>query len=197
MIVLDTNVISEIMLPAPHPRVLRWVDQQPTQSIWITTVTLYEIRYGLQAMPAGKKQTALLTLLTLACRCRPTPNCQFRSSGCCAGRQSRGRVEVEGAAARSPRHHDRWHCPRLPRHPRDAQREALRRHRQVGDEPVDVKPNIDGTQPRYCTCADWEPCGCGNQPPCHCQWCCLELTAEQFEQARKRGRYPNFNSGSN
>ncbi len=63
MIVLDTNVISEIMLPAPNPRVLRWLDQQPPQSIWITSVTLYEIRYGLQSMPAGKKQTALLTLL--------------------------------------------------------------------------------------------------------------------------------------
>lgn len=63
MIVLDTNVISEIMLPAPSPRVLRWLDQQPPQSIWITTVTLYEIRYGLQTMPAGKKQTALLALL--------------------------------------------------------------------------------------------------------------------------------------
>jgi|SRR5579859_6873815 len=63
MIVLDTNVISEIMLPAPNQRVLRWLDQQPPQSIWISTVTLYEIRYGLQSMPAGKKQTALLTLL--------------------------------------------------------------------------------------------------------------------------------------
>jgi hypothetical protein len=63
MVLLDTNVISEIMLPAPHPRVLRWLDQQPPQSIWITTVTLYEIRYGLQSMPAGKKQTALLAML--------------------------------------------------------------------------------------------------------------------------------------
>ena len=63
MIVLDTNVISEIMLPAPNPRVLRWLDHQPPQSIWITTVNLYEIRYGLQSMPAGKKQTALSTLL--------------------------------------------------------------------------------------------------------------------------------------
>ena len=63
MIVLDTNVISEIMLPAPNQRVLRWLDQQPSQSIWITTVTLYEIRYGLQLMPAGKKQTAFLTML--------------------------------------------------------------------------------------------------------------------------------------
>jgi hypothetical protein len=62
MIVLDTNVISEIMLPAPDARVLRWLDKQPPQSIWITTVTLYEIRFGLQSMPAGKKQTALLAL---------------------------------------------------------------------------------------------------------------------------------------
>src|ERR1039458_4629215 len=63
MVLLDTNVISEIMLPAPHPRVLRWLDQQPPQSIWITTVNLYEIRYGLQSMPAGKRQTALAALL--------------------------------------------------------------------------------------------------------------------------------------
>jgi toxin FitB len=63
MVLLDTNVISEIMLPAPNPRVLRWLDQQPPQSIWITAVTLFEIRCGLQSMSAGKKQTALLALL--------------------------------------------------------------------------------------------------------------------------------------
>ncbi|MFZ1940262.1 MAG: type II toxin-antitoxin system VapC family toxin [Terracidiphilus sp.] len=63
MVLLDTNVISEIMLPAPDPRVLRWLDRQPPQSIWITAVSLYEIRYGLQSMPTGKKQTALMALL--------------------------------------------------------------------------------------------------------------------------------------
>ncbi|MGP8253531.1 MAG: type II toxin-antitoxin system VapC family toxin [Terracidiphilus sp.] len=63
MVLLDTNVISEIMLPAPDPRVLRWLDQQPPQSIWITSVSLYEVRYGLQSMPAGKRQTALSALL--------------------------------------------------------------------------------------------------------------------------------------
>jgi predicted nucleic acid-binding protein len=63
MVLLDTNVISEIMLPAPDPRVLQWVDQQPPHSIWITSVNLYEIRYGLQSRPAGKRQAALLALL--------------------------------------------------------------------------------------------------------------------------------------
>jgi predicted nucleic acid-binding protein len=63
MVLLDTNVISEIMLSAPDPRVLRWLDQQPPQSIWITSVNLYEIRYGLKSMPAGKRQMALSALL--------------------------------------------------------------------------------------------------------------------------------------
>jgi toxin FitB len=63
VIVLDTNVVSETMLPAPNPRVLRWLDEQPSQSIWITTVTLYEIRFGLQTMAAGKRQTTLLVRL--------------------------------------------------------------------------------------------------------------------------------------
>jgi predicted nucleic acid-binding protein len=63
MVLLDTNVISEIMLPAPDPRVLRWLDRQSPQSIWITTINLYEIRYGLQSMPAGKRQAALTALL--------------------------------------------------------------------------------------------------------------------------------------
>jgi toxin FitB len=63
MIVLDTNVISEIMLPAPSAEVLRWVDSQPPRSIWITSINLYEIRYGLQSMPPGKRRTALSALL--------------------------------------------------------------------------------------------------------------------------------------
>lgn len=33
----------------------------------------------------------------------------------------------------------------------------------------------------FCTCKDWETCGCGN-PPVHCMWCCLDLTPEQIAQ---------------
>lgn len=42
---------------------------------------------------------------------------------------------------------------------------------------------------RFCSCSDWEPCGCGNQPPYHCMWCCLNLTAEQIATAKQRGFY--------
>ena len=59
MIVLDTNVISEFMGPAPAPQVVRWANRQPNASIWTTTITVYEIRMGLLAMPAGKRKTAL------------------------------------------------------------------------------------------------------------------------------------------
>jgi toxin FitB len=59
MIVLDTNVISELMVPAPSTQVLRWMDQQPVPSIWITSVNIYEIRSGLQCMPIGKRRSTL------------------------------------------------------------------------------------------------------------------------------------------
>jgi toxin FitB len=62
MIVLDTNVISEIMLPRPEPQVLIWLDRQPGSSIWTTSVNIFEIRSGLQSMPVGKRRTALMDL---------------------------------------------------------------------------------------------------------------------------------------
>ena len=43
--------------------------------------------------------------------------------------------------------------------------------------------------PQFCNCSDWEPCGCGHQPPFHCMWCCRELTGEQIAAARQRGYY--------
>jgi len=60
MIILDTNVLSALMLRVPDERVLTWLDQQPRSSIWATSVTVFEIRFGLESMPAGKRQAALL-----------------------------------------------------------------------------------------------------------------------------------------
>jgi hypothetical protein len=60
MIILDSNVVSEIMRPRPDARVQRWLDQQSRASIWITSVTVFEIRFGLEAMPAGKRRSALM-----------------------------------------------------------------------------------------------------------------------------------------
>jgi predicted nucleic acid-binding protein len=59
MILLDTNVIFEVVGPAPDLQVAHWLDLQPRSSIWTTSITVFEIRSGLFAMPAGKKRTAL------------------------------------------------------------------------------------------------------------------------------------------
>jgi toxin FitB len=56
MIILDTNVISAVMHPEPDEVVLRWLDRQPESSIWTTSVTIMEIRHGLELLPAGQRR---------------------------------------------------------------------------------------------------------------------------------------------
>lgn len=60
MIILDTNVLSELMLRVPNRRVVAWLDRQPRTSVWTTSVTIFEIRFGLEAMPPGKRRDALI-----------------------------------------------------------------------------------------------------------------------------------------
>ena len=59
MIILDTDVLSELMRRAPDPVVLAWLDRQPPLSIWITTITLFECQSGLALMPLGRRRQAL------------------------------------------------------------------------------------------------------------------------------------------
>jgi predicted nucleic acid-binding protein len=56
MIIIDTSVVSELMRPRPDERVIAWLDRQPRPSIWTTSVTVFEIRFGLQVMPIGKRR---------------------------------------------------------------------------------------------------------------------------------------------
>lgn len=59
MIVLDTNVLSELMRPVPEPCVVDWLDAQEVSAVAITSVTVAEILYGIQRLPKGKRQRAL------------------------------------------------------------------------------------------------------------------------------------------
>ena len=59
MIVLDTNVLSALMRTAPDPVVIAWLDRQPGESVWITSVTLFEVRFGLARLPAGRRRRTL------------------------------------------------------------------------------------------------------------------------------------------
>jgi predicted nucleic acid-binding protein len=59
MIILDTNVLSALMRQVPDPPVLQWLDLQSPQSIWITSITLFESRLGLALVPDGRRRRAL------------------------------------------------------------------------------------------------------------------------------------------
>ncbi len=59
MIVLDTNVISELMRPRPAPAVLTWFGRHPAASLFTTALTEAEIRYGVELLPEGRRRAAL------------------------------------------------------------------------------------------------------------------------------------------
>ena len=59
MIVLDTNVLSELMRQSPDELVVRWMDAQPDSSLFTTTVTQAEILYGVSILPDGRRKQGL------------------------------------------------------------------------------------------------------------------------------------------
>ena len=59
MILLDTNVVSEVMRVAPSAAVLAWLDEQDSTTMFVSTVTIGEIEYGLRVLPDGTRRTGL------------------------------------------------------------------------------------------------------------------------------------------
>jgi predicted nucleic acid-binding protein len=62
MIILDTNVLSALMRQSADKKVVAWLDKQPRTSVWTTSITILEIRFGLQILPAGKRRALLIEL---------------------------------------------------------------------------------------------------------------------------------------
>lgn len=69
MIVLDTNVVSEAMKPEPNASVMAWLNEQAAETLYLSSVTLAELLFGIQALSAGKRKnmldSALVELLEL------------------------------------------------------------------------------------------------------------------------------------
>jgi len=63
MIVLDTNVVSELMRPVPEPSVEAWIADRDGASLFLTAVSEAELRYGVAAMPVGQRQELLSAAL--------------------------------------------------------------------------------------------------------------------------------------
>ena len=58
MIILDTNVVSEILRPAPTPQVVAWMAEQSGADLYLTAITEAELRHGVALLPAGRRRKA-------------------------------------------------------------------------------------------------------------------------------------------
>lgn len=59
MILLDTNVVSEPLKAAADPNVLAWIDEQAIETLYLSTISLAELRFGIAALPDGKRRETL------------------------------------------------------------------------------------------------------------------------------------------
>src|SRR5258708_5719969 len=59
MIIVDTNVVSELMRPSPAEAVEDWVERQAGRDVYTTVITVAEIRYGIERLPAGRRQNTI------------------------------------------------------------------------------------------------------------------------------------------
>lgn len=59
MIILDTNVLSALMRTAPEAVVVEWLDRQPADSVWLSSITVFEARFGLALLPKGRRRGEL------------------------------------------------------------------------------------------------------------------------------------------
>ena len=65
MILLDTNVVSEMMRPFPDPGVTLWLDAFPSSEVWVSAITKAEIYLGIAVLPDGKRRERLFILAEL------------------------------------------------------------------------------------------------------------------------------------
>ena len=99
MILLDTNVLSELMKAKPAPEVVAWIDQQPAGQLYISAITVAEILYGIARLPDGKRKTSFADLARLmfdedfAGRILPfDTEAASRYAGLAAASEAKGRV---------------------------------------------------------------------------------------------------------
>jgi predicted nucleic acid-binding protein len=101
VILLDTNVVSALMLRQPDPAVVGWLDNQPAESVWTTSITVFEVRTGLELLALGRRrkqlEQAFDQLLTeeLAGRVQPFDQAAAVAAGSIAANQQRGGRSVE------------------------------------------------------------------------------------------------------
>lgn len=66
LIILDTNVLSAMMRAVDEPRVERWLDAQPIESVWTTAITVFEVRFGLTLLVPSRRRDRLAAAFSRA-----------------------------------------------------------------------------------------------------------------------------------
>ena len=61
MVILDTNVLSELMRQQPEHRVTMWLDRQAELSVWMTSINVFEVRGGIEMLPNSRRRSRLQT----------------------------------------------------------------------------------------------------------------------------------------
>lgn len=99
MIILDTNVLSALMESDPDADVISWLDDQAHESIWITSITVFEVRFGIDLLAPGRRRNQLDKAFTstltedLGGRVLPFDEIAGRTAGAIAARaRQAGRV---------------------------------------------------------------------------------------------------------
>lgn len=59
MIILDTNVFSAATRPRPDAMVLGWLNEQVQETVWITSITIFEVKMGIELLPSGRRREEL------------------------------------------------------------------------------------------------------------------------------------------
>ncbi|MGE0281567.1 MAG: type II toxin-antitoxin system VapC family toxin [Rhizobiaceae bacterium] len=59
MILVDTNVISEPLQAFPNERVISWIDSQPVETLYLSAISVAELRFGMMVLPEGKRKARL------------------------------------------------------------------------------------------------------------------------------------------
>ena len=129
MFVFDTNVVSELMRPVPHPVIASWVAERATSNLFLTAVTEAELRCGLAVMPLGKRRDGLAKGLErmletgFANRVLPFDSGAARVyAGIAAARRRMGRSDHTNRLS------NRGHCPLTRYGGGNAQHSGLRGH---------------------------------------------------------------------
>src|SRR6266571_3179079 len=135
MIVVDTNVVSELMGPSPSPVVAAWV-RRNERELYTTSITLAEIRYGIERLPAGHPKQLLRSTAEEVFADFEERVLPFDAAAAGGVRHDRERPGPCGPPDRWLRRADRLHLPRAPGSTGHAQRQGFPEHRDRRHRPV-------------------------------------------------------------